>query len=324
MPLSDKGLPPLYYKNAEPGTSPLVTLDRATQERTSVRTTIFFFPFDLFGSGGTAAGVELLADALREMLADNRRERVPSRALAYQPHVRLQEFAFETLEDYQGWRAQARRLVRRAWERGDFVLWITGNHLGVLPLYEELAARADGTLIVQLDAHLDIYHFSDCTQELSHGNFLRHCPEPLPPILNLGHRDLLLPADQVTRYYRQALSITDLVRDPQGVQTWLRRQAQTAPHVFIDLDCDVLDPAVFPAAAQPVPFGLSAAELLALLDAAWTPQVLGLALSEFAPARDQRDQGLALLVWLLEYLLLRRYETASAAADPDGTPQREN
>jgi hypothetical protein len=31
-------------------------------------------------------------------------------------------------------------------------------------------------------------------------------------------------------------------------------------------------------------------------------------LSEFDPGRDRRDQSLATLVWLLEYLLLRRYE----------------
>jgi hypothetical protein len=44
-----------------------------------VTTRIVFFPFDLFGSGGAAAGVELLADAIEEMLDDNRRERLPIR-----------------------------------------------------------------------------------------------------------------------------------------------------------------------------------------------------------------------------------------------------
>ena len=40
-----------------------------------VKTAVIFFPFDLFGSSGTADGVRLLADEMREMLADNRRER---------------------------------------------------------------------------------------------------------------------------------------------------------------------------------------------------------------------------------------------------------
>jgi hypothetical protein len=35
---------------------------------------------------------------------------------------------------------------------------------------------------------------------------------------------------------------------------------------------------------------------------------MGLSISEFKPARDVRDQSLAVLVWLIEYVLLKRYE----------------
>ena len=35
---------------------------------------------------------------------------------------------------------------------------------------------------------------------------------------------------------------------------------------------------------------------------------IGLALSEFDPARDVNDKSLALLMWLLEYVLLLRHE----------------
>ena len=273
-----------------------------------MKTTAVFFPFDLFGSGGTAAGAELLADAFREMLADNRRERVPTRAAAYQPHVRVRELAFEKLGDYEGWREQARRLVRRALDRGDFLLWVTGNHLGALPLYDELAEQGGDTLVLQFDAHLDIHHFADCTPEPSHGNFLLHCAGPLPPIINLGHRELLLRPDYVARYYRRAVAAADLARDPEAALAALRRDAGQAERVFLDLDCDVLDPAYVPGAAHAVPFGLDPPLLLRLLDAAWSERVAGVAVSEFAPARDQGDRSLATLIWLLEYLLLRRYE----------------
>ena len=62
-----------------------------------MKTTAVFFPFDLFGSAGTAEGVHLLAEALREMIADNRRETVETRARAYTDHLRLKEINFETL-----------------------------------------------------------------------------------------------------------------------------------------------------------------------------------------------------------------------------------
>jgi len=276
-----------------------------------VKTTAIIFPFDLFGSAGTGRGAELLADELREILADNRRERVPTRAQAYSGHVQLRQLAFESLPAYQDWRPRARQLVQRTLAKGEFLLWITGNHLGVLPVYDELAASESDTLVVQLDAHLDIHHFTDCTKELSHGNFLLHCAGPLPPILNVGHRELLLRPDYIQQHYRTAIAADALAVDPEPVLQQVRQACQAAKRVFLDLDCDVFDPAYFPAVTQPVPFGLSPQQILRILDVAWSDRVVGLAVSEFDPARDRNDQSLATLVWLLEYLLLKRYEELS-------------
>jgi agmatinase len=275
-----------------------------------MKSSFIFFPFDLFGSSGTSAGVTLLADELREILADNRRERLPTRAQCYTDQVRLREFHFDTLAAYADWRRQGRQAVRQVLRQGDFLFWITGNHLGALPVYDELANSGEDTLVVQLDAHLDIHHFRDCTKELSHGNFLLHCEGTLPPLINLGHRDLLLVPDYIGRYYRCTFSAAELAIDPQPALDALRQARRGAQRVFVDVDCDVLDPLCFPAAAQPVPFGLSASLLLRLVDAIWSPNVAGLMLSEFDPSRDRNDQSLAMLVWLLEYLLLRQHEPA--------------
>jgi arginase family enzyme len=273
-----------------------------------VKTSALFFPFDLFGSGGTKAGVELLADAFQEMLADNKRERRPTRGRAYANKVRFQEFLFETLADYQDWRRQARLALREVWERGDFLLWTTGNHLGVLPLYDELARHPDDALVIQFDAHLDIYNLSDCTKELSHGNFLLHCQGNLPAIINVGHRELLLPRDYVASYFTHDYSAAELAIDPERALAQVRAAAQSAGRVLIDLDCDVFDPAFFPSSAHPQPFGLSPQLFLRFLDSVWTDKVLGLAISEFDPAKDDRDRGLSTLIWLYEYVLLRRHE----------------
>lgn len=274
-----------------------------------MKSSFVFFPFDLFGSSGTAVGVALLADELREILADNRRERVATRAQCYTDQIRLREFHFDTLESYTDWRRQGRQAVRQVLRQGDFLFWITGNHLGALPVYDELAGKDDSTLVVQLDAHLDIHHFRDCTTELSHGNFLLHCEGTLPPLLNLGHRDLLLTTDYIGRYYRRTYSAAELAIDPQPILDEMRQASRGARRVFVDVDCDVLDPACFPAVAQPVPFGINPSLLLLVLDALWSPNVAGLLLSEFDPGRDRDDRSLAVLVWLIEYLLLRIHET---------------
>jgi arginase family enzyme len=266
------------------------------------------FPFDLFGSPGAGAGAKLLADALREMVEDNRRERKPTRARAYQRRLLVDELEFETVPDYQDWRERGRAAVRAVLDKGDWLLWLAGNHLGVLPVFEELAQAGDGTLIVQLDAHLDIYHLTDCTSELSHGNFLLHCAGSLPPIVGVGHRELLLTPDHVGRYYRRTFSAAELAVDPEEALAYLRKASAAAARVFIDLDCDVFEPAFFPALSHPLPFGLGPPLVLRLLDAAWSNHILGVALSEFDPARDENDRSLATLVWLLEYLLLKQFE----------------
>ena len=268
-------------------------------------TRAIFFPFDLFGSGGAKAGAELLADAFQEMLADNKRERIATRARAYAGKVRLEETAFETLADYQDWRNRARERVRQVFRQDEFLLWVSGNHLGALPIYDELPGD---TLVVQLDAHLDIYNLSDCTSELSHGNFLLHAEKPLPRIVNVGHRELLLREEYVKKFYHECFPAVDVAKDSANVLGKLREMSAAAQRVVVDLDCDVFDPAYFPAVAQARPLGLNPLFLPCLFDAIGAERLAGLAISEFDPARDTGDRCLETLMWLIEYLLLFKYE----------------
>lgn len=272
-------------------------------------TRAIFFPFDLFGSPGTKTGAELLADAFQEILADNRREKGPTRARAYANKVRFEEVAFETLADYHNWRAEARTRLRRSLHKNEFLFWVTGNHLGALPLYEEIARAAKNTLVVQLDAHLDIYYLSDCATEMSHGNFLMHAEGPLPKIVNVGHRELLLRPEHIKKYYHASFAAADLAIDGAAVFAKLRALLDEAERVFVDIDCDVFDPAFFPAVKEPRPFGLNPLIVLQLLDMIGSKRLAGLAISEFDPARDQNDRCLETLMWLIEYVLLLKYET---------------
>lgn len=269
-------------------------------------TLIVAFPFDIFGSAGAGAGAQLLADAIREMLADNRREKQPSRAQAYHGQVRIREISFETIKSVADWRKDAKQLARTALRRGDFLIWLGGNHLSVLPVLEELGTMAN-SLAVQFDAHLDVYNLADCTTELSHGNFLLHAAEPLPPIVHVGHRDLFLPADYLAKHFAAAIPAEEIAVHPDEVALRLKELA-SKEKVWIDIDCDIFDPAYFPATGHALPFGLPAPTMLQLLEAVWSDRIAGVSISEFEPARDRNDQSLGLLVWLLEWLLLKRYE----------------
>lgn len=271
-----------------------------------MKTSAHFFPFDLFGHAGTRQGAELLADAFQEMLADAKREKIPTRSRAYASKVAFEEHTLDTLGAYQTWRQDARTAIHDVWQRGDFLFWVTGNHLGVLPVYDELAKRR--VVVIQFDAHLDIYNLSDCTSELSHGNFLLHVDGKLPPIVNVGHRELVMRPEYIAKHYRQTFAAAELALDPAPALLAIKEACAGAEAVFLDLDCDVFDPAYFPAVAHPLPLGLSPQLFLRFLDAAWSPQLLGLAISEFDPARDRNDQSLGTLMWLIEYILLRRHE----------------
>ena len=248
----------------------------------------------------------LLGDALREMMSDNRRETRPARCRAYQPHLKLKEHAFETMDDVQGWRRTGRAAARAGLAKGEFLLWLGGNHLGVLPVLEELGADAT---VVQFDAHLDVYNLADCTEELSHGNFLLHAESPLPSLLHVGHRDLFLPREHVDRHFRVAVSAEEVVRRPDEVGERLRAETYGAARVWIDIDCDVFDPAFFPAVSHPQPFGLAPTAVRGLIDAVWSDRIAGVSVSEFDPRRDRADQSIGTLVWLIEWILLKRYET---------------
>lgn len=271
-----------------------------------MNTTVYVCPFALFGNAGTMHGAELLADALREMLDDSRRERRACRSATFRDQVRIKELPLATPDDYAEWRPRARKAARQALDAGELLIWIGGNHLSVLPLYEELAVRSK-SLVLQLDAHLDVYHYDDCVAELSHGNFLRHI-ESRPAVMNIGHRDQFLPPNEVAKYFDEARSATDMFDDGPAVMRALRRRAKPAQNVLLDIDWDVLDPSYFPAVVDALPFGLTPAHLWRVfrqLQAAG--RLCALAMSEFDPGRDERERSLQLAAWFVEQVLLARY-----------------
>lgn len=260
------------------------------------------FPFDQFGSAGTGAGAQLLGDAIREILDDTEEETRPCRADCLRGKVAIREFAFDTMTKLRDWRKTGRSAVRETLKANEFLVWLGGNHLSVLPVLEELGPE---TLVMQFDAHLDVYSFHDNTNELSHGNFLKRFESPRPRLVNIGHRDLFLTPHEIGETFETVYSAVDIARDPDRVLAELRARATGAERVWIDLDCDAFDPSVLPAVPQPLPFGLTSPFFLQLFHAIWSEKVVGLSISEFDPGRDVSDTSLNLLGWLLEWVLLK-------------------
>jgi arginase family enzyme len=276
------------------------------------KTEAVIFPFDLFGGGGCGAGADAIHEALGEILADNREETTATRADAYTEHIRLTRVPFDEMSACENWRRLGRDAALQAFNRDGLVLWIAGSHLGVLPVYETLGARARQTLVIQLDGHLDIQNFADSNPQPTHGNFLLHGDGPLPEVINIGHRDLLLEPNHIARTYAGAYSAEMLVTETEVALRQIQERADAAANVFLDIDCDVFDPGVFPAVAEPVPFGLDAAMVLRVLNAVWSERVSGMAISEYCPASDLGDRCLAMVMWLVEWVLLKQHEIGAS------------
>ena len=245
---------------------------------------------------------QLLGDAVREIIDDTEQESRPCRARLPARKVEVREFAFDTMAKLADWRKTGRQAARKVLEARDFLVWLGGNHLSVLPVLEELGRDA---LVVQFDAHLDVYSFHDNTPELSHGNFLKHFDTPRPRLVNVGHRDLFLTKREIAETFEAVYSAEEIATDQDRVVAELKAKAESAKRVWIDLDCDAFDPTAVPAVQEPLPFGVAPASFLKLLNAVWSAKVVGLSVSEFDPGRDVRDAGLNLLGWLLEFVLLR-------------------
>lgn len=264
-----------------------------------MRTTTIVFPFDQFGNSGTAQGAELLADVLREIVEDTKTEPRAVRAKTFAEQIKIKEYRFETMNALTGWHETGRQAARKALATGEFVIWLGGNHLSVLPLLEELPTD---TLVIQCDAHLDIYKLQDCTTELSHGNFMRHA-ERLPTIVNVASRDLFLTTKPISRTFAEVYPVETMAANFQGVLDSLTARAEHASGVWLDIDVDAFDPLFLPAVCEPMPFGMTPMQCLALIQAIGARRLLGISLSEFAPGRDHRDASLHLLGWLIEWLL---------------------
>lgn len=266
---------------------------------------VVVFPFDLFGGPGTSEGARVLGDAVHEILDDTDRETRPCRADALRGTVRVTEFEFADPRAVADWRKDGRRAARAALRPREFLLWLGGNHLSALPVLEELGRDA---LVIQFDAHLDVYSFHDTGPDLSHGNFLKHFAGPRPRLVNVGHRDLFLTPGEVADTFERAFPAWEVAGDLPRVARELRELAGGAKRVWLDIDADAFDPAAVPAVHAPLPFGLSPPAFLALFEAVWGPNVLGVSLTEFDPGRDARDASLNLLGWLTEFVLLRAAE----------------
>jgi arginase family enzyme len=270
------------------------------------RARVVFWGYSLFGNPGAESGVEELFQALTERAKDYRAEpRCRQHAVA--KSTKVQMWDYNTVEDYASWRRDMRRYFFKCLEADEFPLFVTGNHLGMLPVYEALASIDARICVVSLDAHLDIYDWAAEKEPLNHGNFLRKLARGSLAVVNVGHRDLTLAEDDVRRFFDRAYGIDALLeRGLPDVVGEVADFARNFDATFLDLDVDVLDQSTMAATGCPVPFGLTSKDLLSIIVGLWDERLLGVGVSEYNGLLDRDGSGRDLLGWLIEFILARR------------------
>lgn len=163
----------------------------------------------------------------------------------------------------------------------DYKVFIGGEHLITLPIFEALHEKLGGLKLVVFDAHHDSYEYPLST----HYSVFYHLKKEL-------NVDILFVG---TRYEMEksfeCVNFISAKEDSYFIRDRIFDFIKDDMHYFsVDLDC--LDPKVFPAVNSPVDGGLSIHTLYFLLEQCLSPKTVAVDLVEYSPIQDKKFENL--------------------------------
>ncbi len=188
-------------------------------------------------------------------------------------------------------------------ERGAVPVCIGGDDSVPIPILRAFASRGPIT-VLQVDAHLD---FRDEVQGVREGysSPMRRATEMehVSRVVQVGLRGVGSARPSDVDDARAAGNVLITVRElrERGVD-WVFDQLPPDASVFLSLDCDGLDPSVFPAVSALAPGGLSDGEVTALVGGIGQ-RLAGAVVTEYVPSLDVSGASAAVAVRLLVRLV---------------------
>lgn len=175
---------------------------------------------------------------------------------------------------------------------GKRLVVIGGDHTIALPLLRVVAERHGPVAVLHFDAHLDTWdtYFG---APITHGTPFRRASEEglidMEASLHVGIRGPLYARDDLRDDERLGFAIIsspELESEglPRAIERMLARLGDRP--VYLSVDIDVLDPAHAPGTGTPEAGGMTSRELLAMLRALSTVNLVGADIVEVAPAYD--------------------------------------
>ncbi|TFD61412.1 agmatinase [Cryobacterium suzukii] len=175
---------------------------------------------------------------------------------------------------------------------GTRLVTIGGDHTIALPLLRAVAAKHGPVAVLHFDAHLDTWdtYFG---APITHGTPFRRASEEglidLTASLHIGIRGPLYSSDDLTDDARLGFAIiAGHELETEGVARVIERMLARLGDrpVYVSVDIDVLDPAHAPGTGTPEAGGLTSRELLAIIRALRSVNLVGADVVEVAPAYD--------------------------------------
>ncbi|MDZ8170752.1 agmatinase [Microbacterium xanthum] len=175
---------------------------------------------------------------------------------------------------------------------GTRLVVIGGDHTVALPLLRSVAKDHGPVAVVHFDAHLDTWdtYFG---APVTHGTPFRRASEEglidLTASCHVGIRGPLYSAEDLRDDERLGFSVISAVEiEEEGVARAIERLLARVGDrpVYVSIDIDVLDPAHAPGTGTPEAGGMTSRELLRMLRAMASLNLVGADVVEVAPAYD--------------------------------------
>jgi len=169
---------------------------------------------------------------------------------------------------------------------------IGGDHTVALPLLRAVAAKHGPVAVLHFDAHLDTWdtYFG---APITHGTPFRRASEEglidLTASCHVGTRGPLYSKQDLEDDERLGFSIVSSEYiEEHGVEAGIARILQRIGDkpLYVSIDIDVLDPAHAPGTGTPEAGGLTSRELLRILRALKSQNIVGADVVEVSPAYD--------------------------------------
>ena len=191
-------------------------------------------------------------------------------------------------------RARIEAAVARLLDQGARPLALGGDHSVTYPVLRAFRGRRRGLTILHLDAHPDLY-------DAFEGDPYSHA-SPFARIMEEGLADRLVQVGIRTMNAHQRAQAARFGVEVIEMRHWSdARRLDLAGPVYVSLDVDVLDPAFAPGVSHHEAGGLSARQVITILQSI-TVEVAGADLVEFNPRNDPVGVTAALCAKLVKEL----------------------